>query len=245
MGGQVTAGISGYSEFAQHIESGRLRAIGISASSRLPGLDVPSLVEQGLDVDLENWRAVVAPPALTEAERIQLTAVVDRMAHSDSWRATLARLGWSDSYLAGPAFDEFLDAERVRIGRIVFGLRGSAAESGSPVGEWIFPSLVLVASAFVLIALVMRRGVVVTERSLAGAPVMRVTAGLVSFVALLNLAGFVLAGTVLFACTASAFGSRRWLRDTVVGLVLCATVYVTFTQGLGVSLPPGAFLAAR
>jgi putative tricarboxylic transport membrane protein len=245
MGGQVTAGISGYSEFAQHIESGRLRAIGISASSRLPGLDVPSLVEQGLDVELENWRAVVAPPALTEAERMQLTAVVDRMAHSDSWRATLARLGWSDSYLAGPAFDEVLDAERVRIGRIVFGLRGSAAESGSPVGEWIFPSLVLVASAFVLIALVMRRGVVVTERSLAGAPVMRVTAGLVSFVALLNLAGFVLAGTVLFACTASAFGSRRWLRDTVVGLVLCATVYVTFTQGLGVSLPPGAFLAAR
>ena len=41
IGGQVTAGISGYSEFAQHIESGRLRAIGISAPRRLATLDVP------------------------------------------------------------------------------------------------------------------------------------------------------------------------------------------------------------
>ena len=43
IGGQVTAGISGYSEFAQHIQSGRLRAIGISAPRRLANLDVPSL----------------------------------------------------------------------------------------------------------------------------------------------------------------------------------------------------------
>ena len=62
----MTAGISGYSEFAQHIESGRLRAIGISAPRRLASLDVPSLIEQGLDVELENWRAVVAPPGLTK-----------------------------------------------------------------------------------------------------------------------------------------------------------------------------------
>jgi putative tricarboxylic transport membrane protein len=246
IGGQVTAGISGYSEFAQHIESGRLRPIGISASSRLPGLDVPSLVEQGLDVELENWRAVVAPPALTDAERARLTEVVERMANSDAWRATLARLGWSDSYLAGPAFDEFLDTERIRIGRIVSGLRGSAADaSGAAVGEWVFPSLVLFASAVVLTALVMRRGVVMTDRSAAGAPVMRVAAGLVSFVVLLNLAGFVLAGAVLFAFSASAFGSRRWLRDALVGFTLCATVYVTFTHGLGVPLPPPAFLAGR
>jgi putative tricarboxylic transport membrane protein len=69
IGEQVTAGISGYSEFAQHIESGRLRAIGISAPRRLAHLDVPSLIEQGLDVELENWRAVVAPPGLNEARR--------------------------------------------------------------------------------------------------------------------------------------------------------------------------------
>ncbi len=158
IGGQVTAGISGYSEFAQHIESGRLRAIGISAPRRLADLDVPSLIEQGLDVELENWRAVVAPPGLNEAQRQALTAVVERMAHSESWRATLTRLGWTDSYLAGPAFDQFLDAERVRVGRIVARLRGSAGETNAArAGEWLFPVLVLGGSALVLIVLFVRR----------------------------------------------------------------------------------------
>jgi putative tricarboxylic transport membrane protein len=246
IGGQVTAGISGYSEFAQHIGSGRLRAIGISAPRRLADLDVPSLIEQGLDVELENWRAVAAPPGLTAAQRQALTAVVERMAHSESWRATLTRLGWTDSYLAGPAFDQFLDAERVRVGRIVARLRGSAGDANAArAGEWLFPVLVLGGSAFVLTVLFVRRSASTIDRRAKSAPVVRVALGLVSFVALLNLAGFVVAGTLLFACTASAFGSRRWLRDALLGITLCATVYVTFTYGLGVSLPAGLFLTGR
>jgi putative tricarboxylic transport membrane protein len=246
IGGQVTAGISGYSEFAPHIESGRLRAIAISAPRRLTDLHVPSLIEQGLDVELENWRAVVAPPGLNDAQRQALTAVVERMAHSESWRATLKRLGWTDSYLAGPAFDHFLDAERVRVGRIVARLRGSAGDANAArAGEWLFPVLVLGGSAFVLTVLVVRRSATTRDRRSNSGPVVRVALGLVSFVALLNLAGFVAAGTVLFACTASAFGSRRWLRDALLGITLCATVYITFTYGLGVSLPPGRFLSER
>jgi putative tricarboxylic transport membrane protein len=261
IGGQVTAGISGYSEFAQHIASGRLRAIGISAPRRLAHLDVPSLIEQGLDVELENWRAVVAPPGLDEAQRHALTTVVERMAHSESWRATLTRLGWTDSYLAGSDFDKFLDAERVRVGRIVARLRGSAgdADAAQP-GGWLFPALVLGGSASVLIVLFVRRvrhvrsvrhvrqsaeTKDVRDLRAKSAPVVRVTLGLLSFVALLNLAGFVAAGTVLFICTASAFGSRRWLRDALLGIILCATVYITFNYGLGVPLPPGLFLTQR
>jgi putative tricarboxylic transport membrane protein len=246
IGGQVTAGISGYSEFAQHIESGRLRAIGVSAPMRLADLDVPSLIEQGLDVELENWRAVVAPPGLNEAQRQALTAVVERMAHSESWRATLTRLGWTDSYLAGPAFDEFLDAEHVRVGRIVARLRGSAEDANAArAGEWLFPVLVLGGSAVLLIVLFARPSATAWDRRANSAAVVRVALGLLSFVVLLNLAGFVAAGTVLFACTASAFGSRRWLRDALLGIMFCATVYVTFTYGLGVSLPPGPFLTER
>ena len=246
IGGQVTAGISGYSEFAQHIESGRLRAIGISAPRRLAGLDVPSLVEQGLDVQLENWRAVVAPPGLNEAQRQALTTVVERMAHSASWRATLTRLGWTDSYLAGPAFDQFLDAERARVGRIAARLRGSAGDANAAgAGEWMYPALVLSGSALVLALLFVRRSAITRDRRTNSTAVVRVALGLVAFVALLNLAGFVAAGTVLFAGTASAFGSRRWLRDALLGITFCVTVYVVFTYGLGVSLPPGLFPSER
>lgn len=242
IGGQVTAGISGYSEFAQHIQSGRLRAIGISAPTRQANLDVPPLREQGLDVELANWRGVVAPPGLSEAERQALTALAQRMARSESWRATLRRLGWTDSYLAGPAFDEFLDHERVRVGRIVSRLRGSRDANAARVGEWVFPLMVLGGSALVLTALASRRGHATRDLRPNRAPVIGISVGLVCFVAALNPAGFVPAGTVLFACTAWAFGSRRWARDALVGLALCAAVYITFTHGLGVRLPAGTLL---
>ena len=246
IGGQVTAGISGYSEFAQHIASGRLRAIGISAPRRVPDVDVPSFVEQGLDVELENWRAVVGPPGLDDIQKQALTAVVDRMAHRESWRATLAKRGWTDSYLAGPAFDQFLDTERVRVGRIIARLRGSSSDAVAVgTGEWLFPALVLGSSAVMLILLVVRRSAATTDERTSSVPVVRVALGLLSFVALLNLAGFVAAGTVLFFCTASAFGSRRWRRDLTLGIGLCAIVYITFTYGLGVSLPSGRFLPGR
>jgi putative tricarboxylic transport membrane protein len=261
LGGQLTAGISGYSEFAQHIESGRLRALGISAPRpfatpiRLQpdtSLEIPTLIEQGLDVELENWRAVVAPPGLSVNDREALTGLVGRMAHTDSWRGTLAKLGWTDSYLAGSAFEEFLDSERVRIARIVSRLRGPDAESGAArVGEWVFPLLVLVGAIAIVITLIVRsHGPADAGHHVEGkgatntAALVRMAAGLLLFVALLNPTGFVLAGTVLFVCAASAFGSRRRLRDTLVGLALCAAVYVTFTYGLSVQLPAGALLSA-
>ncbi len=135
----------------------------------------------------------------------------------------------------------------MRIGRIVARLRGSAGETNAArTGEWLFPVLVLGGSAIVLIALFVRRQRHARPTGTpTSAPVVRVAIGLVSFVGLLNLAGFVAAGTVLFACTASAFGSRRWLRDALLGITFCATVYITFTYGLGVSLPPGLFTAGR
>ena len=238
LGGQVTAGISGYSEFAQHIESGRLRAIAISARERVRDLDVPTLIEQRLDVELANWRAVVAPPDLSGSQIAALRDVVDRMAKSDAWRATLARVGWTDAYLGGAAFAAFLDEERVRVGRIISRLRTPGGEAARMrTGESVFPFVVLGASAVVLMLLVLRHGGRIQGVAANRSAVARVAIGLLAFVPLMYAVGFVAAGTLLFVCTSSAFGSRRWLRDGLVGLTLCAAVYSTFTFGLGVALP--------
>ena len=45
----------------------RCAALAISSAERLPGVDVPTLREQGVDVEFENWRSLVAPPGLTAA----------------------------------------------------------------------------------------------------------------------------------------------------------------------------------
>jgi putative tricarboxylic transport membrane protein len=52
-------------------------------------------------------------------------------------------------------------------------------------------------------------------------------------------AGFVVASAALFFMVAYAFGSRRYLRDGISAVVLALVVYVGFTRGLGLTLPPG------
>jgi putative tricarboxylic transport membrane protein len=57
--------------------------------------------------------------------------------------------------------------------------------------------------------------------------------------ALIGWAGFVVAGSVLFAGVARGFGSRRPARDLAVGLVLCVGIFLFFVKLLNVNLPAG------
>lgn len=128
LSGRSTIGIFGLSEIAPQIEAGTVRAIAVSSADRLPSLpDVPSLAESGLNVVVENWRGVVAPAGITDQEEQALEDLLVRMAHTEAWRAALARRGWGDALLAGPAFEEFVTAEQDRVSRVLtqIGLGGS------------------------------------------------------------------------------------------------------------------------
>ena len=70
-------------------------------------------------------------------------------------------------------------------------------------------------------------------------PFLWVSAGLFAHMALIGWAGFVVAGVALFVLVARGFGSRRFLRDLLVGVALAAAVYLFFTQVLNVNLPAG------
>src|SRR5918999_3233927 len=115
LGGQVSVGINGLAEFAPQIEAGTLRVLAISSAERLPGLDAPTLREQGVDVEFENWRTVVAPPGISADDRRRLGGVVEAMVRSSEWRQMLQRYRWLVRYLAGGAFDEFASAEETRV----------------------------------------------------------------------------------------------------------------------------------
>jgi putative tricarboxylic transport membrane protein len=119
LGGHVTAGISGYSEWAGQIASGELRALAISAPERVEGIDVPTLKEQGIGVELANWRAVVAPPGLDDAAKAELLKVVDAAVKSDAWKAKLAEKKWTDLYLPGDDFTQLVALENARVTEIL------------------------------------------------------------------------------------------------------------------------------
>ena len=77
------------------------------------------------------------------------------------------------------------------------------------------------------------------QERFAAAPFLWVTGGLFAHMALIAWAGFIVAGTVLFALVARGFGSRRVVRDIAIGLVFTLGIYLFFVKLLNVGLPAG------
>jgi putative tricarboxylic transport membrane protein len=111
LGGNVTVGGSGYSEFAEHITAGKMRPIGVTSEKKLPGINVPTLKEQGYDVVLGNWRGVYGAPGITAAQRTELTETITKAVKHKTWQDALEKNGWTPALLTGKAFDDFVDAE--------------------------------------------------------------------------------------------------------------------------------------
>jgi len=119
LGGQVSVGVSGIGEFAQHIKAGRVRAIAVSSGARIAGVDIPTLKEQGVNVELVNWRGVWGAPGITPDQRKALIAAVEAGIANPKWKETLEKLDWLPYVVTGDAFGAFVDSEDKRVGAIL------------------------------------------------------------------------------------------------------------------------------
>lgn len=122
LSGTTVAGMSGYNEVADQIEAGNLRALAVSSEERLPGVDVPTFQEQGVDAAMANWRGLAAAPGVSEEDREELVEIVDEYRQTEHWQDALERNSWTDSYMIGDEFEAFLDEEITRTEDIVEGL---------------------------------------------------------------------------------------------------------------------------
>jgi putative tricarboxylic transport membrane protein len=112
LGGKVTAGISGYGEFESQVKAGKLRLIGLTSATKTANVDVPTIKEQGIDLEIANWRAVVAPPGISADQKKALTDAMDKLAQSKEWQELLKAKGWENAYVSGDAFAKILANEQ-------------------------------------------------------------------------------------------------------------------------------------
>ncbi len=109
LGGNVTIGGSGYSEFGEYIKAGKMKAIAVTAGKRLDGVAIPTLKEQGIDVEIGNWRGVYGAPGITPEQRKALTDMVLAAMKTPAWAEAVKKNDWTPAVLTGDAFAKFVD----------------------------------------------------------------------------------------------------------------------------------------
>jgi len=115
LGNQVAAGISGYGEFAEQVKAKKLRVLAISADKRQQDIAAPTLKEEGIDVELFNWRGVFAPPGVNDAQRKAMIALMERMTATPQWAEACKMREWTPITLLGDDYKAFLEGETARI----------------------------------------------------------------------------------------------------------------------------------
>jgi putative tricarboxylic transport membrane protein len=119
LGGEVKFGITGVGEIRDQIESGALKVLGVTSPERLPGLDAPTLKEQGIDLEFINWRGLVAPPGISDAQRDALIKLVEDLFKTKGWKQAMAKNGWTPALLTGQQFADYIKSENKRVADIL------------------------------------------------------------------------------------------------------------------------------
>jgi len=109
LGGNVTIGGGGYSEMSEYISAGKMRAIAVTSGARLKGVNIPTLKEQGINVEIGNWRGVYGAPGITPEQRKVLIEMLLKTAKSKSWAEALEKNSWTPAVLTGADFEKFVD----------------------------------------------------------------------------------------------------------------------------------------
>jgi putative tricarboxylic transport membrane protein len=109
-GGKAQVVVSGYSELKADIEARRLVALAVSSRRGLRG--IPSLGEQGLPIELANWRGVFGPRGIGEAQKQALQDLVVRATESATWQQALVKKDWMGALLTGRPFAQALEVDQ-------------------------------------------------------------------------------------------------------------------------------------
>ena len=115
LGKKISAGTSGLGEYVDQIEAGQVRVLAVSGDERAEGIDAPTLKEAGIDLTFTNWRGVLAPPGISEQSKQALVKVLEDLHGTDAWKEALVKNGWSDAFMTGAPFEQFLKDQDQRV----------------------------------------------------------------------------------------------------------------------------------
>ena len=121
IGGQTDVLMNGMLATLPHVQSGKLKVLGVSKRTRMPLIgNVPTLAEQGLaDFESGTWQGVLTPRGTPDAVVQRLNAELIRVIRSADIRARLAGQGAEVVTMTPTEQDTFFNKERARWAQVV------------------------------------------------------------------------------------------------------------------------------
>jgi putative tricarboxylic transport membrane protein len=115
LGGDVKFAATGVGEVTEAAEAGDVRILAVTSEEAVDGVDAPTLTDEGVDLVFANWRGIVAPPGLSDDDTQKWVDAVTEMHDSDGWKKALEDNGWTDSFITGDEFSDYLTEESDRV----------------------------------------------------------------------------------------------------------------------------------
>jgi len=121
--GRLDVAVQFPGQFVSFVKSGDARMVAMTAGSRLKAFpNVPTAMEQGVDVELSMWRGLAAPKGTPPAIVMKLQEAAKKATESPKFQATLAKLGANVSFLDHEAFGKLIVEDNGRLDKIMKGL---------------------------------------------------------------------------------------------------------------------------
>ena len=121
LGGQIPMMFDSVPGVIQHIQSGKLRALGVTSLKRSPALpDVPTIDEAGLKgFEATAWFGLYAPGRMQPQLRDRIARDVLQVLQGPSIRTQFAALGADPGSMTQAQFASFVDAELAKWGKVI------------------------------------------------------------------------------------------------------------------------------
>lgn len=120
LGNNAQVLVSSIAAASGHLKAGKLKALGCFGAQRAASLpDVPTLKEQGYDVEFSLWVGVFAPKGTPDAVISKLRGEIKKVATSEQFKTTMTNIGDEVAYLDAPDFAKFWDTDAKRVEQAV------------------------------------------------------------------------------------------------------------------------------
>ena len=106
---------------AQLLAAGQVRPLAVTSSQRLTGAlaDVPTWRELGYDAVVSQWRGVLGPKGMSEAQIAYWERTLKRMTEADEWKQDIEKNFWSAEFMGAQQMRQFMDRDSAALRRFL------------------------------------------------------------------------------------------------------------------------------